>query len=90
MWEEVRHKESHPILSTSSQLGRSPPPPRSPSPRMLREVLRAKEKEAVGDSTAMRKESRERTLSGKWRVGVRRENIEIRVVVGAGLRHIKA
>lgn len=74
-WEEVRRKESHPSLPTSSQLRR---PTRGSPSHMLRKVSRAKEKEVVGDSTAMRKDSKERTWCGKWRRVVRRENIEIR------------
>lgn len=73
-------KESHPSLHL---LPAQTPPLRSPSPHMLRE------KEGVGVSTAMRKEAEERTLSEKWRMVVRREDIEIRVVMGAGLGHIK-
>lgn len=78
---------------------KSPPPltRRSHTPcwgpqviQVLSKVLRGEEGKWLGAVWSMRKGSKERTLSEKWRVVVRREDVERhRMVAGAAWGHIK-
>ena len=75
-----------------------PPPPRSYTPhegphviQVLSKVLRAEEEKRLGTVWSTRRGSKGRTLSEKWKVVMRREDVErhLGMIVGAGRGHMK-